>query len=163
MATVLSIIAVSTELLSIIAILISALTALWTIVWSIYTHRRQTRPQVTVLGTFALPLYLDGQAGKQSVDVTVTNAGPVPVTITGVAFEIEGSAETLAIIEWLIQNPRPLPTPLGPGEHWTALVEADRLKGSLAQRFGPTAARRLRPVARDPAGGRYAAEKWLEL
>lgn len=66
----LSLIAVSTEALSIVAISISALTALWTVGWSIYTHRRQTRPRVIVLGTHAFPMYSDGQAGEASVDVT---------------------------------------------------------------------------------------------
>lgn len=91
----------------------------------------------------------------------MTNAGPVPVTITSVAFEIEGSAETLAMFEWFTQSPQPLPIPLGAGDHWTALVETHWLKMPLVQRYGPTAARRVRPVARDPAGGRYAGDPFL--
>jgi hypothetical protein len=150
--------------LSIIALLISGLTFLWTIGWSIYTHRRATSPSIIVLGTFAVPVYPGGGVGVPCVDVTVTNTGRVPVTISSVAFEIDGRrGETLVVMEWLAQSPRPLPIPLAPSEHWTGLVETERLTGSLLQQFGPSAPRRLRPTASDPAGGSYAAERWLEL
>jgi hypothetical protein len=148
--------------LSIIAISLSALTFLWTIGWSLYTHRRSTRPSVLVSGSFALPLSEGGEAGATAVDVTVTNTGQVAVTISSVAFEIEGRDETLAILEWPVQSPRPLPTPLATGDHWTGLVEAGRLVGSLVQQYGPTR-RRIRPVASDPAGNRYRSERWLDL
>ena len=149
--------------LSIIAICISALTFLWTIGWSIYTHRRATQPSIVVFGTFAAPVYPGGNMGEPSVDVTVTNTGSVPVTISSVAFEVQGRGETLVVMEWLVQSPRPLPIPLGPGDHWHALVEIERLTGSLRQQYGPTAPSRIRPVARDPAGGSYAGDRWLEL
>jgi len=63
--------------LSVIAISISALTFLWTIAWSIYTHRQRTRPRVVVQAAYALPVYPGGGAGAPSVDVTVTNTGQV--------------------------------------------------------------------------------------
>jgi hypothetical protein len=93
----------------------------------------------------------------------LTNTGQVPVTISSVAFEIQGQQETLAVMEWLVQSPRPLPIPLGPGDHWTALVEADRLRGSLLRRYGPAAPRTIRPIAKDPTGSRFRAEQWLDL
>lgn len=161
--TALPIIAISASKLSIIAISLSALTFLWTIGWSIYTHRQSTRPNVVVRGTFAVPIYPGGAAGAVSIDVTVTNTGQMPVTISSVAFEIQGQQQTLAVMEWLVESPRPLPIPLGSGDHWHALVEAERLTGSLLQQYGPTATRRIRPVAKDPAGGRYCDEQWLDL
>lgn len=149
--------------LSLIAITISGLTFIWTIGWSVYTHRRATRPDIVVLATFALPVYPGGGLGVPSVDVTVTNTGSVPVTISSVAFEIQGRGETLIVMEWLTQSPRPLPVPLAPSEHWTGLVETERLTGSLLQQFGADTSRRIRPIASDPARGTYVAQQWLEL
>lgn len=153
----------SATAISVIAIVISGLAFLWTIGWSVHTHRRTTRPRVVVRGVFSMPVYPGGGLGDPSVDVTVTNTGQVPVTISSVAFEIQGRSDTLAVMEWLVQSPRPLSIPLGPGDHWTALVETERLTGSLLQRYGPATPRRLRPVASDPAGGRYVADTWLDL
>lgn len=55
--------------LAVTAIFISALTLLWTIGWSIYTHRRATRASVVVLGAFAFPVYPGGSAGEVSMNV----------------------------------------------------------------------------------------------
>jgi len=55
----------------------------------------------------------------------------VPVTISSVSFAIQGRGETLAVMEWLVESRRPLPASLAQGEHWHALVETNRLTGSL--------------------------------
>lgn len=148
--------------LSIIAISISALTLFWTIGWSIYTQRRRTRPSLIVGAWFVVPLD-DGGLTDPAVDVTITNTGQVPVTIASVGFEIEGRNETFAVIKWVLQTPRSLPIPLGPGDHWTGLVAPGVMEGSLLRRYGGSAPRRIRPVASDPTGRRYAAKQWLDL
>lgn len=94
------------NVLSIIAVSIAALTFLWTIAWSIYTHREASRPRVVVLGAFALPLVND-QPGPTCVGVTVANTGRVPVTVSSVMFQLERRVETLAVTEWFSQTESP--------------------------------------------------------
>jgi hypothetical protein len=156
--------------LSIIAISLSTLTLLWTIGWSVYTHRQSTRPSVIVLGR--AERFYPGRAPpgvpvdvlpRLMVDVTVANTGQVPVTISSVAFEIDGQRETLPVWEWMTQSPHPLPTPLAPGGYWTGLVESGRLTDWLVERYGQRTPRKIRPVVETPAGGRYRAEEWINV
>jgi hypothetical protein len=154
------IIASTAIVLSIAAIAISGAALAWSIGWSVYTHRRATRPSLTVTASFAIPVY-GAELGEQSISVTVANAGNVPTTLASVLFEIRGSKETLVPIEWLVQDPRPLPIVLAGGERWEAMVTLDGVTRSLRQRFGETS-QRIRPVARD-ATSSYTADGWLTM
>jgi hypothetical protein len=153
--------------LSVLAIVIAGLSFVWTVVWSVYTHRRQTTPSVVVSVSFALPLYAGGRAGEQAIDVTATNTGSLPVTLTSVRFEIEGRDEGLVPLEWLMQSPGPLPVTLRSGEQWNALVALASITGSLRERFGATGTRRVRRRVRarigDSAGRAYRSDGWLNL
>lgn len=144
--------------LSIVAIAISGAALAWTIGWSVYTHRRATRPSLTVRASFGIPVY-GGELGEQAISVTVANTGSVPTTVTGVHFEIGGARQTLAPFE--LQDPRPLPTVLAGGEHWHGMVALEGITASLRQRFGG-GSQRIRAVARD-ATRSYTADDWLSI
>jgi hypothetical protein len=150
--------------LSIIAISLSGLTLLWTIGWSIYTHRHATTPSLSVEGGYGMPAYDTpgggSRLGDQALDVTVRNDGPVRVTVTGVHFEIEGRTETMVVPRWLFESPRPLPIVLEPGEQWHAMLPLEGAANDLREQYGTVP--RIRPVA-VAAGRRYPAQTpWQE-
>lgn len=146
--------------LSIAALAIAGASFAWTIGWSIYTHRRATRPALKVSTSFALPMY-GTQAGVESVSVEVANIGTVPTTLASVYFAIRGSDKTLAPTEWLVQDPRPLPLVLGPGERWLAMIAVEGIVWTLRHQHGE-GLQPIRAVARD-ATRSYTANGWLTL
>jgi len=122
----------SSSILAVVAIGVSALMLLWTIFWSVYTHRRATRARLTVTTSFSVPVY-GRQLGQAAIDITATNTGPVAVTVSGTAFEVKGRSETVTPMEWLVQTPAPLPLVLEPGRHWNGLVDAAPIVEALAR------------------------------
>lgn len=149
-------------ILSIVAIAISGLTLLWTIGWSIYTHRRSTLARVAVTNSFSIPVYGD-QLGEAAIDITATNAGSVTVTITGAQLRVRRRKGTLAPVEWVVQSPANLPTVLEPGKHWTGMVNARSIIQALDRQYGPRKKWTVKAFVRDPAGGTYPADKWVAL
>ncbi len=148
--------------LAIAAIAISVLTLAWTIYWSIYTHRARTRPTLHVEGAYALPVY-GNQLGEQGLSITVTNTGQVPVTVRSARFRIRGKTGMLAPINWVYEEPVPLPAMLSPGEHWEGHASLASMQASLLNQYGPVHGWQVQPVVSDAAGRQYAFEKWLEL
>jgi hypothetical protein len=106
-------VAVTATTLSIVAVAMSAAAFAWSIGWSVYTHRRMTKASLTVQASFAFPVY-GARVGEQALSVTVANGGMVPTTVTSVVFGIKGSKESLVPLEWIVQEPRPLPIVLAP-------------------------------------------------
>lgn len=149
-------------ILSIVAIAISGLTLLWTIGWSIYTHRRTTLARVAVTNAFSIPVFGD-QLGEAVVDITATNVGAVRVTITGAQLRVKRRKETLAPVEWVVQTPVNLPTALEPGKYWKGMVSARSIIEALERQYGPRKKWKVQAYVHDPAGGSYRAGKWMTL
>jgi hypothetical protein len=148
--------------LSIVAISISGLTLLWTIGWSVFTHRRTTLARVTVKSSFSFPIY-GMSPGDPAISITATNTGAVTVTVVSAQLRIKGKKETLAPVEWVVVTPQPLPIVLEPGEHWDGLVDVDSVLARLAQMYGARKGWKVRAYVRDPAGRTYEASEWIDL
>jgi hypothetical protein len=153
----------TSSLLAVIAIGISGLTLLWTIFWSIYTHRRSTLTRLVVRTAFSVPVGYDNRLWRAAVDISATNTGAVTVTVTGAAIQVKGKKETLSPMEWVVQQPSPLPLVLEPGKHWSGLVDAGAIIDALARKWGPRKEWVIRGAAHDPAGNTYRARKWMTL
>jgi hypothetical protein len=153
----------TTTILAVVAIGVSALTLLWTIFWSVYTHRRATRPRLTVRTVFSVPVDYANQLGRAAIDMTAANTGPVTVSVTGAAIEVKGKSETVVPVAWVVQTPAPLPRVLAPGDHWNGLVDAGMVLESLGRRYGPREKWKIRAVVHDPAGNKYRPRKWMTL
>jgi hypothetical protein len=165
------------------AIVISGLALAWTIVWSIYSHRRTSRPSISARAAWTYPVYDlpsgGSQLGDATVGITATNNGPMPVTISTAKFLIRGIGKGTSVVpmEWVAQTPRDLPVRLQPGDHWTGLAHADSVKASIDRHLGPRRRWRVRPVVADTADRTYraviyrrgwrrftpGARRWLEL
>jgi hypothetical protein len=81
--------ALAALIVAVAAATVSLVSLVWTIGWSIYTHRRATRPAITVRGSWGLTLYHAGP-GDEVISVTATNTGPVPVELTSAKVRIAG-------------------------------------------------------------------------
>ena len=152
------------QTLSIVAIAISGLTLVWTIVWSIYTHRRATRADLTVRGSISYPTY-GPTIGNPCLDMTATNTGAVPVTLTGAKIKIRGKRQTVAPIGWVMQTPSALPIVLQTGGHWNGLVDLHAVTQALVRQYGVQVRRnwKLRPVVWDSSGREYQGDRWIEV
>jgi hypothetical protein len=164
------------------AIVISAVTLVWTIGWAIYSHRRATAPRISTRAAWSFPVYeLGGRSelGDAAFSITATNTGPVAVTISNLKFFIRrvGRDKSVVPFDWVAQVPSSLPLVLKPGDHWTGLVHARSVKESLDRNLGPRRRWQVRPVVSDTADRRYdavvyrigwrrfmpGARRWLEL
>ena len=148
--------------LSIVALSISGLTLLWTIGWSVFTHRHATQAKVAVKTSFSIPVY-GTQLGDQAIDITATNTGSVTITLTGAQFRIKGKDETLVPIEWVTQTLQHLPVILEPGKYWTGLADLASIRNSLAQRYGRSEGWELRAFLRDASGEAYDGTNWISI
>jgi hypothetical protein len=136
---------------------ISALTLAWTIIWSVSTRRLKTRPQLKVRSTWAFLTY-GPEVGPLCIQTTAANTGLAPVTVDSCSMLVGSKrGSRVAIIEWVNQNPQPLPVRLEPGEHWTGLAHADSIKVGLDHHLGRRRRWRVRPLVGDPAGRSYKA------
>lgn len=149
-------------ILAIVAIGISGITLLWTIGWSVYTHRSTTLARLTVRSSFSIPVY-DNHLGPATIDITATNTGSVTVTVSGVQIKVKGRKGTLAPTEWVVQTPTSLPIVLEPGKHWTGLVSAQSIVDALARQYGQHKTWTIKGFVRDPASTAYEADKWTKL
>jgi hypothetical protein len=154
--------------ISIVAISISGLTLVWTIVWSIYTHRRTTLAQVTVTSGLSIPMY--GQTpgtmapGDTAIGITATNSGAVTVTLSGVQLRIKGREGTVVPLDWVVQTPQDLPMVLEPGLHWYGMVDVASVVGSLTREYGAQSDDwKVKPFVRDPAGRTYEPDEWINI
>ena len=157
--------ALAALIVAVVAATISVLSFLWTVGWSIYTHRRATRPAVTVRSAWTIPVF-GGSLGEQMIGVTATNDGVVPVELTSFKFEIRGRSETLTMIDWALQVPQPLPVRLEPGGYWTGHARIRDLTESLSGRWPEASSWRLRPVVTDASDREYRPPRrkaWLTL
>jgi hypothetical protein len=148
--------------LSIVAISISGLTLVWTIGWSVYTHRKATRADVTVRASYSLPVY-GPTVGDPAISITATNTGSVTVTLIGCQLRIKGSEDTLAPVTWVAQTPHDLPTVLEPGEHWNALVDIESIRQTLVDFVGPRASWKVKPYVRDASDKEHDSPNWIEI
>lgn len=152
--------------MALIALAISGLTVLWTIIWSVSQRRLATRPRLTVRSVWAfLPRGPD--LGPRCIQTTATNTGLAPVTLESSSLLIRGRRrDRVAVLEWLHQN-TPLPTRLEPGAHWMGIADAESVKGSLDRGLGARARWRVRPIVGDSTGRAHktthAAVGWRRL
>jgi hypothetical protein len=154
--------------LSIIAIAVSGLTLVWTIVWSIYTYRRTTLAQVTVTSGLSIPMYGPTPEtmapGDTAIAITATNTGAVTVTLSGAQLRIKGREGTVVPIEWVVQTPQDLPIVLQPGLHWYGMIDIASVVGTLARQYGTQSDDwKVKPFVRDSAGRTYEVEGWINI
>ena len=155
--------AISTAIvLSVVAISISGLTLLWTIGWSIFTHRRTTLARITVTSALSFPLY-GMTPGNPTISITAANTGAVTVTLVSAQLRIKGKKETLLPVEWVVQTPQPLPIVLEPGKHCDGLVDVASVLGTLTQMYGARKGWKVRAYVRDPSDSTYEASEWIAL
>jgi hypothetical protein len=108
----------------------------------------------------------DQQVGDAAIDLTATNTGQAPVTLSSAKFWLRGKGKdiSLAPMEWVVQTPGSLPIRLESGDHWTGLVHVRSMKASADQHFGARSHWHVRPVLTDTAGRRYGAKiAWRRL
>jgi hypothetical protein len=141
--------------LSIIAIAIALLSFCWSVGWSIYQHRKATRVRLYVTAAFQVSVL-------PAIEITATNIGPVPVTITGVLASIEG-AKPKAVVEKWFQQAEPLPQLLTTGSTWTGLLDSDRLVELLSIRVRKPGAWKLIFEVMDAADGTHRASNRITL
>jgi hypothetical protein len=153
---------VAAVVLSIVAISISGLTLVWTIGWSVFTHRRTTLARITVTSGLSFPLY-GSTPGDLAVGITAANTGAVTTTVTGVQLRIKGKKETVAPVEWVVQTPQPLPIVLEPGTHWYGMVDVVSVRQALARHLGTARSWKVKPFVRDPSGRTYESESWVDI
>lgn len=145
-------------MLPIIAIVISGLTLVWTIYWSIQQRRLATRPQLTVRSTWAF-LASGPELSDLCVSTTATNTGLAPVTLASCTMLVHGHEQSrVAVVDWVTQNPRSLPARLEPGDHWTGMAHAASIKATLDHNLGPRERWWIRPIVGDPTGRAYKAK-----
>jgi hypothetical protein len=124
---------VAALVISIVALTLALLSFLWTIGWSIYTHRKTTRPQVQVEGRFSV---LGTEPVMRTYGFIVVNDGLVPATISSASVEVEGADNFFAFVRFAMQSGGELPAVLGPGASWTGFVLADELRNGVAEIAG---------------------------
>jgi hypothetical protein len=156
--------------LGLAALIVSGLTLVWTAAWSVYTHRRATRPRVTVRASWGFPTYdLPGgrvHIGERTFTITATNTGQAAVTISGCKFLVRGTPRGTSVvpIDWVAQTPGNLPVRLDPGDPWTGMVDVASVKASLDRHYGPRDHWHVRPVLSDSADRTYrtriARSRW---
>jgi len=107
--------------LALAAIIISAVTLTWTVGWSVYTHRRATKPSIVLGAAWAYPVYdMPGggtHVGTRTIDATATNTGQATVTLASCKVLIRGKPKTdsIAPMAWVVQSPGPLWQVRNPG------------------------------------------------
>jgi hypothetical protein len=138
--------ALAALIVAVVAVTISLLSLAWTVGWSIYTHRRTTRPAVTVRGTWAFPVSDSGPGDEILIDVTATNTGLVPVELTSAKFEVRGVSENVVLLNSRLQTPSPLPIRLEAGGYWTGYAGVRELGETLARHLPHAASWKIRPV-----------------
>jgi hypothetical protein len=159
--------------LAVAAIVISALTFLWTVGWSVYTYRRATRPSLTVQATWGAAV-LGGQVSNMAFNITATNTGQAAVALTSAKLLIREAPKgtSVAPIDWIVQTPASLPIRLEPGGHWNGLLDAASVKATLDRHQGHRGRWHVCPVLSDSAGRTYRADvsgrrllpsRWMEL
>lgn len=124
---------VAALVISIVALTLALLSFLWTIGWSIYTHRKTTHPQVQVEGRFSV---LGTDPVMTTYGFIVVNEGVVPATITSASVEVERAENFFAFWRFVMQSGDELPAVLGPGASWTGFVLADELRRGVAEIAG---------------------------
>jgi hypothetical protein len=152
--------------LATIALAISGLTLLWTIVWSLLQRRLATRPKLTVRCAWAF-LAIGPNVSGRCISITATNTGLAPVTVDSSSMLIRWRRkQRVGVVDWVTQNPA-LPTRLEPGDRWTGLADAVSVKRGLDHYFGTHVRWSVRPVVGDSTGrghnARPVAVGWRRL
>jgi hypothetical protein len=140
---------------SIIAIVLAIVSFGWSVGWSIYQHRTATRVRLYATAAFQV-------SWPPVIEITATNTGPVPVTITGVLASIEGT-QPKAVVQWWVQQSEPLPQLLTTGTTWTGLLDQDRLVEALSIRVHKAGAWELIFEVMDAADGTHRASNQITL
>ena len=151
---------------ALVALAISGLTLLWTIIWSLSQRRLATRPRLTVGSVWAMPIS-GPEVGPRCIQTTATNTGLAPVTIASSSFLIRGRPrDRVAPLDWVHQDP-PLPTRPEPGAHWIGMADAESIKRSVDRHLGARPSWWVRPIVGDSTGRAYkatpAAVGWRRL
>jgi hypothetical protein len=146
-----------------LALGVSGSTLLWTMFWSVLERRHAdqrhadlTQPKLVVKCSLATPVY-GGRVRDACLDLTVTNAGMVAITIAGSYLQVRGESTQLALIDWVTQTPQQLPITLDPGSHWTGLVAARTIARSLTKQYGARDTWQLRAYVKDPVRNEYSS------
>jgi hypothetical protein len=138
--------------LSIVAIAIAFLSFLWSIGWSIYQHQQTTRGRLYANASTSM-IFGPMLPAHPVVDVTVTNAGVLPVTLTSVVGHVkEAPKMQLAFVAaWQFQTPKPLPLKLGPGESWSGHHDPVEVQHGAAKVAPGRTTHTVKFIARDAA------------
>ena len=146
----------SSCVVALVAIAISGLTLLWTIIWSISQRRLATRPRLTVRSAWAF-LTSGPDAGPLCIQTTATNTGLAPVTVDSSTLLVRGQRDSrVAPLEWVFQS-GPLPMRLEPGDRWMGMAHAESVKRTLDHQLGAREHWSVRPIVGDSTGRGHKA------
>jgi hypothetical protein len=151
--------------LAVAAIIISSVTLAWTVGWSVYTHRRATKPSVVLHAAWGYPVYDmpggDTHTGQRTIHLTATNTGQATVTLSSCKVLIRGKPKTDSVspMAWVVQSPGPLPIQLESGGHWTGMIDAESVEQALGHHYGERDVWQVRPVVTDTAGRLYETKR----
>ena len=147
--------------LSAIAIAVAVLTSLWSAGWAIWFYRRTHRPKLRVTASPALAGTHDDTV-VELLSVVIANNGPVPLTLTNLAFRILGDSQDRQLLprEWLHSSF--LPKRLDVGELIQApYVERQSLRSTLVKDLAQSqddARWTIIAVANDATGAKYESK-----
>lgn len=129
-----------------IAAVVAALIAAATLAWNVTVHRRSGR-RVLVESSYAIPVYGPPHAPEfrddDRVEVTVTNRGGAPVTVTNYGVSLGKGKETNLFVRDRPTWATPLPARVEPGGGPARLlVPVDQLRQVRRERAIPYSAMR---------------------
>lgn len=140
--------------MAVAALIISTVTALWTIGWSVFVYARSSRTSFDVRGSLAVTA-----TGKAFI-VAATNRSRRATEIKLVYFEVKGSSQQLLPFVWMPVS-HPLPRRLEVDETWNGMLDPDELRKELAENYaGPPW--RIRACIIDATGKVHRA-KWYSI
>ncbi len=152
--------ALAALIVAIAAATVALLSFAWSVGWSVWQHRRLTRPEVKVRGHFGvIPGLLQGET---IFGIGAANVGQVPVTLNGVSATAKGAASQLTLVAFKVQAPSPLPLTLGPGEKWDGMVDGEGFRAAIASLEAGDPPWEIRVAVKDAADGHYESE-WIHI
>jgi hypothetical protein len=129
--------------------------------WNLISAIRKDRRAIRVTAGSKIPVDANGQTGETWAHIEATNLGQRPVTVTMIAFEIDGGGRlfNMRAGHYPGMENTALPITLADGQS-ARLHQSYADIGQALISHGLTVKARITPICEDSAGGIHRGEAW---